>query len=111
NAGTTTIEALWMGVPVVTRADRPSVGRFGAAILGAVGLDGWVTHDDDAYVARAVSGAQDRAGLTRLRRDLRARFSASPLRDAAGLARAMEGAYRSLWEAWRSRTDLAFAAE
>lgn len=111
NAGTTTIEALWMGVPVVTRADRPSVGRFGAAILGAVGLDGWVAHDDDAYVARAVSGAQDRAGLTRLRRDLRARFSASPLRDAAGLARAMEGAYRSLWEAWRSRTDLAFAAE
>src|SRR5678815_3179084 len=44
NAGTTTIEALWLGVPVVSLAGRPSVGRFGASILGAVGLNDWVMH-------------------------------------------------------------------
>ena len=43
NAGTTTIEALWQGVPVVSLIGRPTVGRFGAAILHAVGLDDWVT--------------------------------------------------------------------
>ena len=64
NAGTTTIEALWQGVPVVTLAGRPTVGRFGASILHAVGLDDWVTGDVDAYVARAVAAASDlrRAG-------------------------------------------------
>ena len=58
NAGTTTIEALWQGVPVVTLAGRPTVGRFGAAILHAAGLDDWVTDTQDAYVARAVTAAQ-----------------------------------------------------
>ena len=59
NAGTTTIEALWQGVPVVSLAGRPTVGRFGASILHAVGLDDWVTDDADAYVARAVAAASD----------------------------------------------------
>ena len=59
NAGTTTIEALWQGVPVVSLAGRPTVGRFGAAILHAVGLDDWITNDVDAYVARAVTAAAD----------------------------------------------------
>ena len=100
NAGTTTIEALWQGVPVLSLAGRPTVGRFGAAILHAVGLDDWVTNDVDAYVARAVSAAADIDALARLRAELRARFAASPLRDAAGLAREIEAAYRGLWRRW-----------
>jgi len=111
NAGTTTIEALWSGVPVVTRADRPSVGRFGAAILGALDLREWVADDDDAYVARAVAAARDVPGLAALRQSLRRRFEVSPLRDGAGLARAMEEAYRALWDAWRVGMTLAVAAE
>ena len=90
NAGTTTIEALWQGVPVVTLAGRPTVGRFGASILHAVGLDDWITDDTDAYVARAVAAASDLAALAQLRAGLRQRVAASPLRDAAGLARAIE---------------------
>ena len=82
NAGTTTIEALWQGVPVLSLAGSPTVGRFGAAILHAVGLDDWVTHDVDAYVARAVAAAADIDALARLRAELRSRFAASPLRDA-----------------------------
>ncbi len=102
NAGTTTIEALYQGVPVVTLAGRPSVGRFGAAILHAVELDDWVTQDVDAYVARAVAAASDLDALAALRAGLRPRFLASPLHDPAGLARAVETAFRELWDAWRA---------
>ena len=101
NAGTTTIEALWQGVPVVTLAGRPTVGRFGAAILHAVGLDDWVTGNVDAYIARAVAAAADPAALADLRAALRPRMAASPLLDAAGLARAVEATYRELWDEWR----------
>ena len=100
NAGTTTIEALWQGVPVVTLAGRPTVGRFGASILHAVGLDDWITGDTDAYVARAVAAATDLAALAQLRAGLRQRVAASPLRDAAGLARAIEHTFRTLWNEW-----------
>ncbi len=100
NAGTTTIEALWQGVPVVTLAGRPTVGRFGAAIMHAVGLDDWVTSNAELYVARAIAAAADIDALVRMRAELRPRFAASPLRDAARLAREMEAAYRALWQRW-----------
>ncbi len=100
NAGTTTIEALWQGVPVVSLAGRPTVGRFGAAIMHAVGLDDWVVRDVDAYVARVVAAAKDVTALAELRATLRPRFAASPLRDARGLAREVEAAYRALWRKW-----------
>jgi protein O-GlcNAc transferase len=100
NAGTTTVEALWMGAPVLSLADRPSVGRFGAMILGALGLEDWVAGGVEAYVAKAVEAASDLAGLARLREGMRGRFQASALGDAPGLARAMEGLYRSAWRRW-----------
>jgi predicted O-linked N-acetylglucosamine transferase (SPINDLY family) len=100
NAGTTTIEALWQGVPVLSLAGRPTVGRFGAAILHAIGLDDWVTNDVDSYVARAVTASADIDALAQLRGELRARFAASPLRDAAGLSCEVEAAYRALWRRW-----------
>ena len=99
NAGTTTIEALWQGVPVVSLAGRPSVGRFGAMILHAVGMDDWVSGDADGYVARAVAAAADPRALARMRATLRQRVADSPLCDAAGLARHVEAAYRALWDA------------
>ncbi len=101
NAGTTTIESLWQGVPVVSLAGRPTVGRFGASILHAVGLDDWVTDNADAYVARAVAAATDLASLAHMRSDLRQRVAMSPLCDAGGLARAIEATYRMLWDEWR----------
>jgi predicted O-linked N-acetylglucosamine transferase (SPINDLY family) len=107
NAGTTTIEALWMGVPVITRADRPTVGRLGAAILGALGLDDWVAADDDTYVARAVALAADPRALTDARATLRERFEASPLRDAPGLTAVTENAYRALLDAASSQARAA----
>ncbi|MFA5950223.1 MAG: tetratricopeptide repeat protein, partial [Hyphomicrobium sp.] len=98
NAGTTTIEALWLGVPVVSLIGRPPVGRFGASILGSVKLDDWVTANVDAYVARAVTAASNIDALAALRASLRQKFIASPIgSDAEGLAREIEGAYRLLW--------------
>ena len=111
NAGTTTIEALWQGVPVVTLAGRPTVGRFGASILHAAGLDEWITGDPDAYVARAVAAASDRDALARLRPTLRPRLAASPLLDAAGLARGVEQVCRMLWDAWCAVPALELAAD
>jgi protein O-GlcNAc transferase len=99
NAGTTTIEALWQGVPVISLAGRPSVGRFGAMILHAIGMDDWCSADADGYIARALTMAADLHRLERLRATLRQRVAGSPLCDAAGLARDLEAAYRGLWDA------------
>jgi predicted O-linked N-acetylglucosamine transferase (SPINDLY family) len=101
NAGTTTIEALWLGVPVVSLMSRPPVGRFGASILGSVGLDDWVTSDADTYVARAVTAASNIHALARLRGALRGMFAASPIgTDSIGLAREVEDEYRRLWRTY-----------
>ncbi len=98
NAGTTTIEALWQGVPVVSLAGRPSVGRFGAMILHAVEMDDWVSEDAEGYVARAVAAAADTRALARIRAALRQRVADSPLCDAGELARHVESAYRELYD-------------
>jgi predicted O-linked N-acetylglucosamine transferase (SPINDLY family) len=111
NAGTTTIEALWQGVPVVTLAGRPTVGRFGASILHAVGLDDWVTGHLDSYVARAIAAGSDLGALAQLRAALRARMAASPLLDAAGLARQVERACQMMLEAAPSAPALELAAD
>ena len=100
NAGTTTLDAFWMGVPVVSLAARPPLGHFGVALLHAVELDDWVADDVDAYVARAVAAAADLAALADLRQNLRLRLQASPLLDEAGFARTLEAGYRAMWQKW-----------
>ena len=95
--GTTTAEALWMGVPVVTLAGRRFIERLSATMLAAVGLDELITHDRRAYVDRVVALAADRQRLGGLRLGLRRRMRASPLCDGRGLAQAIEQAYRLMW--------------
>jgi predicted O-linked N-acetylglucosamine transferase (SPINDLY family) len=93
---TTTCEALWMGTPVLTLAGSTHASRVGVSLLTAVGLDELIAEDDDAYVARACALARDRAQLSALRTGLREKMAASPLLDAAGLARAIEDAYATM---------------
>ena len=96
---TTTFDALWMGVPVVTLAgDRP-YSRSSASILGSLGLDDWVAGSPDDYVDRALRHARETPALDRLRAGLRERLRASPLTDAAAQARAIESALERLCEA------------
>lgn len=94
---TTTTEALWMGVPVLTLAGEVMVDRMSASLLTAVGMSDWIAASPEDLVARAKNFAADRAGLARLRASQRTRFAASPLADGPGLARALEAAYRSMW--------------
>jgi protein O-GlcNAc transferase len=103
NGCTTTLEALWMGVPVVTLRGKRSVARASEAILTVVGLSNLVAEDSDAYV-RIVKGlASDRKHLTKLRGDLRAMVEQSPICDCGRFARMLEGLYREMWQAWCCR--------
>lgn len=101
--GTTTFDALWMGVPVLTLTGERSASRSAASILGALGLEDWVAGSAEDYVARAVRKAGDTAGLAALRAALRGRLEASPLMDEAAFARGVEAAYRRLWREWCAR--------
>jgi predicted O-linked N-acetylglucosamine transferase (SPINDLY family) len=100
NSGTTTFEALWMGVPVITLADRPSVGRLGASILNYIGKPQWIASDSSDYINRAVSLAQDLPQLARARAALRQNMRESPLLDQTGFIRDMEAAYCDMWQRW-----------
>jgi predicted O-linked N-acetylglucosamine transferase (SPINDLY family) len=95
---TTTFEALFMGLPVVSLRGRAHVSRVGGSILTRVGAADWVCDDEEAYVARALDLAGDVGRLGELRRSLRQRLLASPLCDGAAFARQVEEAYLRMWE-------------
>jgi len=100
NGTTTTCEALWMGVPVLTLAGPVHASRVGASLLTAVGIEDLIARDTDAYVGKAIGLASDPARLADLRSRLRPAMATSPLTDGAGLARAIENAYRRMWRKW-----------
>jgi len=97
---TTTCEALWMGVPVVTLVGQRILGRYGMAFLRAVGLDEGVALTADDYVARAKAWAENADRRHELHRTLRARMAASPLCDGVSGAHDLEAAYRRMWHRW-----------
>ena len=98
--GTTTVEALWMGTPVLTLKGDRFVAHMGESILHNAGLPEWIATDADDYVARAAAFAADLPGLAALRAGLRARIEASPLMDAPRFARHLETAFRKMWQLW-----------
>lgn len=97
--GTTTCEALWMGVPTLTLAGKTMLERQGASLMCAVGLPQWVTVNVDDYVARAITLARDIPGLAALRRGLREQARLSPLMDARRFAADFEDALRGMQSA------------
>jgi len=101
--GTTTAEALWMGVPVVTLAGQRYVERISASKLNAVGLEDLVAESREEYLEKALALARDPARRADLRANLREQMACSPLCDGAGLARAMEESYESMWERFQSQ--------
>ena len=98
NGGTTTCEALLMGVPVVSLAGDCAVRRAGASILANAGLSELVTTTRTAYVDVAARLAADTARLSDLRTTLRPRMLASPLTNWPAFVRDLESAYVSMWE-------------
>jgi predicted O-linked N-acetylglucosamine transferase (SPINDLY family) len=100
NGGSTTLDALWMGVPVVTLAGRLPVQRHGASFLTAAGLPDLVTHSPEQYVTTAVFFAQTVPKIPGSRQNLRKALQASPLMDEIGLVRSAENAFRDMWRTW-----------
>ncbi|RQR47686.1 tetratricopeptide repeat protein [Burkholderia sp. Bp9140] len=95
--GTTTAEALWMGVPVIGMKGGRFVTHICESLLHAAGMGGWIAADEDAYLAKAIAFASDRDALAALRATLRERTLASPLCDAARFARNLEDAFHGMW--------------
>ncbi|HET7539035.1 MAG TPA: hypothetical protein VFK05_04160 [Polyangiaceae bacterium] len=100
--GTTSIDALWMGVPVVTLSGASSMQRAGVSIAMSLGLPELVANSEAEFVAKAVELSHDLERLSRLRAELRARLEASPLGDTARFARDLERAYREAWRRYCS---------
>jgi predicted O-linked N-acetylglucosamine transferase (SPINDLY family) len=98
--GMTTLDALWMGVPVVTSPGVTISSRLAAASLTAAGLTEFIAADLDGYVELAVAKAHDLSTLAELRLGLRQRMNASAFGDGVQYARAVEARYREMWGRW-----------
>jgi predicted O-linked N-acetylglucosamine transferase (SPINDLY family) len=114
NGGTTSLDALWMGVPVVTLAGQTPLGRAGVTILSRLGLTQLIAETTAGYVDAASRLAADLQALSVLRSPLRERLKASSLMDAPAFTRGLESTFRDMWHnycrspqrpwtAWRAR--------
>ncbi len=103
NGGTTTCEALWMGVPTLTLAGDRLIARQGASLLTAAGLSDWIAENKSEYISKAKSFCSNLSQLANLRSNLRARVLASPLFDGQSFAKNME---KALWEMWNESQGL-----
>jgi predicted O-linked N-acetylglucosamine transferase (SPINDLY family) len=102
NGTTTTCEALYMGVPVITLAGQAHAGRVGLSILGNLGLDELIARSPDDYVSCAASLATNQERICDLRNTLRERLLTSAICDADSFARKVEQAFRQIWHDWCS---------
>ena len=100
NGTTTTCEALWMGVPVITLSGEIHMARVGASLLAAAGLQEFVATSEDEYVAAALALALDKGRRNLMRSGMRARLESSRLLDAERYTRDYEEALREAWSEW-----------
>ncbi len=105
NGTTTTCEALWMGVPVVSLAGAIHAQRVGVSLLSRAGLSDWVADSEQTYLDIAVTLAAAHEERARLRTALRQTLESSSLCDGRRIAAAVEDAYRKMWQEWcKTRT-------
>ena len=95
--GTTSVESLWMGVPLITLAGDSLISRQGGGVLTNAGLPDWIADDEESYLAKAIIFASDLDKLARLRANLRSQVLASPLFDAPRFAQNFENALFEMW--------------
>jgi protein O-GlcNAc transferase len=98
NGITTTCDALWMGVPVISRVGTTAAGRAGLSILSNLGIQKWAAEDDEGFMRIAAGLALDFDGRSEIRRTLRDRMRRSSIMDGRRFARNVEAAYRVMWE-------------
>jgi len=97
NGCTTTCDALWMGVPVLTLAGDRKIQRMGNSLLQGIGLGDWIANTPEQYVNKAITFARDLEAIALLRTSLRQRFQQSQLGDIKGLTLALENTYQQMW--------------
>lgn len=100
NGGTTTLHALWMGVPTLTLEGNTAAGRTGAMILGHVGLEGFVARNTDEFMRKGVSWTSQLETLSEIRAGLRHRIETSTISQPQLIAAALEQALRVMWRRW-----------
>ncbi len=100
NGGMTTLESLWMGVPVLALVGNSVVSRQSTSMLSNIGLEELLFDDVESYVAGALALAHDRPRITALRRAIRPKMRRSPLCDAQQFTQDLELMYRRMWQAW-----------
>jgi predicted O-linked N-acetylglucosamine transferase (SPINDLY family) len=96
--GTTTAEALWMGVPVLTLRGSDMLSRQDESLLSNAGLTKFIANSTAQYVEKAVALSHSQQVLAELRADLRERIKSTPLYDARRFARHWEAALWGMWE-------------
>lgn len=97
--GTTTVEGLWMGVPVLTLSGTTLLSRQGHGLLQNVGLSNWIAKDLDEYVALAIAHCEDFSKLAALRQRLRQQLIESPICNSKYFAKNLENALEKMWSA------------
>ncbi len=100
NGGTTTLHALWMGVPTLTLAGETPASRSGACVLGHVGLEAFVAHDAEDFLHKGLIWASNLAALQDIRAGLRERFAKSAMSQPALIAQSLQCALRIMWQRW-----------
>jgi protein O-GlcNAc transferase len=100
---TTSAEALWMGVPVLSMLGDRFISRTAGSIAHNAGLPDWIAADEDEYVAKAVAFASDLEHLAALRAALRQQVLASPLFDAPRFAQNFENALWGMWQRYQAQ--------
>ncbi|MES2013542.1 MAG: hypothetical protein V4445_07315, partial [Pseudomonadota bacterium] len=103
--GTTSVEGLWMGVPVLTLHGERFISHQGETIMVNAGLPEWIAIDEDDYVVRAKRFSADISVLATLRNTLRDQVLNSPIYDAARFARNIQDAWRGMWQMWCGSTE------
>ena len=98
--GGTTCDALYMGVPVVSRYGDRHGSRFGRSLLENIGLGELAAADGQEYAAKAILLAQDRNLLGVLHKQLRSMLQASPVMDGRQYTHDVEAAYEKIWQQW-----------
>lgn len=98
NGGTTTLQALWMGVPVLTMRGNSFVSRMGQTFMTAVAMSEWVADSDEAFVQTAVRMASDRHALLAIKQSLRERLRQSPAGDMVRYAQNFATMLREVWQ-------------
>jgi protein O-GlcNAc transferase len=105
NGGTTSMDTLWMGVPLITLAGDHFLSRMGVTILTNAGLPELIAGSLDEYVQKATALANDPARMTAMRQGLREKVMASSVMNQELFARDMEDAYRGMWQDYCRRSD------